>query len=143
MQHQRQQTILIAENNAADAFLLRRAFRKADLPCQLRFVADGQEALTYIQGNAPYTDRDIFPRPALLLLDLDIPLVTGFDVLRWLKANPAFNHLPVVILSSSATETDKALEATLGARGYYVKSVDPVDSVNMFKELGKQWLDPK
>jgi len=106
-------------------------------------VADGQEALTYIQGNAPYTDRDIFPRPALLLLDLDIPLVTGFDVLRWLKANPAFNHLPVVILSSSATETDKALEATLGARGYYVKSVDPVDSVNMFKELGKQWLDPK
>src|SRR5438552_2718781 len=135
MEQQRQQTILIAENNVADAFLLRRAFRKADLPYQLRFVSDGQEALNYLQGSPPYTDRDIFPKPALLLLDLDMPHVTGFDILRWLKANPPFNQLPVVVLSSSAAETDKTLAATLGARAYYVKSADPVESVRIFKEL--------
>jgi len=142
MEHSRQQTILVAGNNSADAFLLRRAFRKAELPYQLRFVNDGQEVLSYLQGTAPYTDRDIFPKPQLLLLDLDMPNMNGFEVLRWLQSSVLFDYLPVVVLSTSDVEGDKALAGKLGARGYYVKSARAAEVVKMFEELGKQWLDP-
>src|SRR5881394_2019582 len=95
-------TILVIEDNANDAFLLRRALAKTNLPYQLRFVSDGQNALNYLEGTAPYADRQTFPLPALVLLDLRMPVLDGFDVLRRLGNDPRLGHLPVVILSGVA-----------------------------------------
>jgi CheY-like chemotaxis protein len=135
-----QPTILVVEDNASDAFLLRRALAKTNLAYQLRFVSDGQNALNYLEGSAPYTDRQTFPIPALMLLDLRGPLLDGFDVLRRLLNNPRFGQVPVVVLSGSSSEEDRALATTLGAKTYYIKSTDPHHAVDMFIEIGKQWL---
>jgi CheY-like chemotaxis protein len=136
-----QPTILVVEDNANDAFLLRRALAKTNLPYQLRFVSDGQNALNYLEGVAPYADRQTFPLPGLVLLDLRMPVLDGFDVLRRLGNNPRFGHLPVVVLATSGSDDDRTMAANLGAKAYYTKSTDPRDAVNMFKEVGKQWLE--
>ena len=134
-------TILIAEDDATDAFLLRRALAKTNLHYQLRFVADGENVLNYLEGTAPYQDRQTFPFPGLLLLDLRMPVLDGFGVLRRLGNAPRFGHLPVVVFSGSASEEDRMLAGSLGAKAFYVKSGDPRDVVSMFKELGRQWLE--
>jgi CheY-like chemotaxis protein len=135
-----QPTILVVEDDATDAFLLRRALTKTNLPCQLRFVSDAQGALNYLKGVSPYADRQTFPLPALVLLDIRFPVLDGLEFLRRVNSHPRFGQLPVVVLASSASASDRALAENLGARAYYIKSGDPRDAVNMFKELGRQWL---
>ena len=135
-----QPTILVVEDNASDAFLLRRALAKTSLPYQLRFVSDGQNALKYLEGLAPYADRQTFPVPGLVVLDLRGPVLDGFDVLRQLVSSPRFGQVPIVVLSGSSSEEDRARAAELGAKAYYTKSENPREAANMFKEIGKQWL---
>ena len=142
MNPEAQPTILIVEDDASDAFLLRRALARTNLPYQLRFVSDGQNALNYLEGTSPYADRQTFPFPGLVLLDLRMPVLDGFDVLRRLADNPRCAHLPVVIFAGSVSEKDRALARNLGAKGYYFKSGDARDAANMFEELGRQWLEP-
>jgi CheY-like chemotaxis protein len=116
-------TILVAEDNDLDADFLLRAFTKTGLPHQLRFVRDGKEAIDYLDGIAPYNDRQLFPVPHLLLLDLKLLRVDGFKVLRWLQvAN--LKRLPVIVMSDSDLETDKRFAKHLGALEYHVKSSD-------------------
>jgi CheY-like chemotaxis protein len=135
-----QPTILVVEDDPTDVFLLRRALAKTNLAYQLRFVSDGQSALNYLEGLAPYADRQTFPLPELVLLDLRVPVLDGFDVLRRLGSHPRFGRLPVFVLSASTFDNDRALARNLGAKAYYVKSGDPRDAANMFKQLGRQWL---
>jgi two-component system response regulator len=140
MSPESQVTILVVEDNPSDAFLLRRALAKTNLPYQLRFVSDAQTALNYLEGSAPYTDRQTFPVPGLVLLDLRLPVLDGFDVLRKLVGNPRFGQVPVVVLSASSAEEDRAQATNLGAKAYYTKSEDSRVTANMFKEIGQQWL---
>src|SRR5512137_241283 len=90
--------ILLAEDDENDIFLMGRAFDRAGIPNPLFVVHNGQEAIDYLAGNGAYGRRDRFPLPGLILLDLKMPWMDGFDVLKWLRARPQFDELPVVVL---------------------------------------------
>ena len=92
--------VLVAEDEQSDAHILRLAFQRAGIPRSLVVVTDGQEAIDYLCGNPPYTDRSAHPLPGLLLVDLKMPRMTGFDVLAWLASRPDFQHLPAIVFSS-------------------------------------------
>ena len=108
--------ILLAEDDANDVFFLRRAFQKATVKCRIVDVPNGQEAIRYLEGKQPYGNPTDFPKPSLLLLDLKMPLVNGFEVLEWIGTQGAFEDLPALVLSSSAHEEDMARARELGAR---------------------------
>src|ERR1041385_4413645 len=99
-------TILVAEDNPEDAFLLKRAFLQAGINVRLDFVQDGEEVIHYLKGENGFSDRTAFPFPTLLLLDLKMPRLDGFDVLRWLQGQGGLRRLPVTVLSSSDQPKD-------------------------------------
>ena len=113
--------VLVAEDNATDAFFLQRAFSRAGMPVSLHFVRDGQEVIDYLQGLGAFADRTAHPLPKLLLLDLDMPRMTGFDVLSWIRHRPDLNELQVVIFSGSNEPKDVRRAFGLGANSYWVK----------------------
>ena len=115
------QTILLVEDNEHDAFLLRRALEKARIECSLQVVVNGQEALDYLAGVSAYADRDRYPMPVLVFLDLTLPRVHGLEVLAWARLQPELVGLAFVILSSSDGERDRRRAAALGVRAYLVK----------------------
>ncbi len=132
-------TILLAEDDDNDVFLMRAALKKAAVPAQLIVARDGQEALDYLGGNgngAPHPGHV----PSLLLLDLKMPRLNGFDVLTWIESRPELSQLPVVILSSSSQESDIARARQLGADDYQVKPSDFHDLVSLVKALQVRWL---
>ena len=87
-------------------------------------VTDGQQAKDYLAGTGKYTDRESFRVPAMILLDLKLPLVSGFEVLEWMRGQPGLAELPVVILTGSSEVRDRQQARELGVRGYYVKPPD-------------------
>jgi CheY-like chemotaxis protein len=132
--------ILVAEDDANDVFFLRRAFQKAGIKCQIFDVSNGQEAIAYLLGTPPYLKRSDFPVPQLLLLDLKMPLLNGFDLLDWLKTQPELSDLPALVLSSSAHEEDVSRAQSLGAREYHVKPSDLAQLTELARQLGARWL---
>jgi len=134
-------TILVADDDPNDVFFLRRAFQKTGLEHPVVHVTDGQEAIDYLRGEADYSDRSRFPLPALLLLDLKMPKVDGFDVLSWLKNRPDLADLPVVVLSSSSREDDIQRARELGADDYRVKPADFDDLLTLAQDVAIRWLN--
>jgi CheY-like chemotaxis protein len=134
-------TILVAEDNEDDVFFLRRAFQNADLPYEIIFVPNGREAIDYLSGRQPYDNRERFPLPKALILDLKMPIQGGFDVLEWTRSQPELKDLPVMIHSSSELDVDRSRAKELGANAYYVKSAETRQIVAMFRELIREWID--
>jgi len=135
--------ILVAEDDPNDVFFLRRAFQKASVKCRILDVPNGQEAIRYLEGSTPYSNRADFPLPNLLLLDLKMPLMNGFDVLEWLRTRPSMAELPALVLSSSAHEEDVTRARSLGARDYHVKPSDLNQLTQLAQELGAKWVQPR
>jgi CheY-like chemotaxis protein len=133
--------VLIAEDEESDAVILRFAFQRAGLAHQLFVVRDGQAAIDYLVGSAPYDDRQEYPLPKLLLLDLKMPRMNGFDVLAWLTLQPQFHDLPAVVLSSSAAQADVAKARQMGAREYFVKPHGLTELVGIVEALHNRWLN--
>src|SRR5437762_3999648 len=106
--------ILLAEDDKNDIFLMRRAFDTAGFQNPLFVVHNGQEAIHYLDGVGEYASRDKYPLPGLLLLDLKMPLMDGFDVLAWLRVHSQFDSLPLVVLSSSRHEFDVEKSRQMG-----------------------------
>lgn len=115
-------TVLYAEDDENDAFFMRRAFAKMDARHSLCVVPDGRRAIEYLSAEGPYADRTKFPFPTLLLLDIKMPMVSGLEVLKWVRARPEFSELRVVMLTSSTQPADVAFCAAHGANAYLVKS---------------------
>ncbi len=122
-------SVLYVEDDPNDAFLVEMAFRKARLPLQMRHLADGQEALDYLSGSAAFSDRSRYPLPELVLLDLKLPRMDGFEVLSWARSRGDLRRLPIFVLSSSDLPDDIAKARKLGATDYFVKSADFSDLV--------------
>jgi CheY-like chemotaxis protein len=132
--------ILVAEDEETDVMLLRWAFEKAGVPHSLILARDGQEAVDYFAGEGDYADRVRHPLPCLLLLDLKMPRMSGFDVLAWLGERPQFDDVPRIVLSSSTYESDIRRARQLGASDFRTKPHALVDFVQLIRELHREWL---
>lgn len=113
--------MLVIEDDENDAILLRRAFDTVTGEISIQFVRDGQQALAYLKGIGQYADRKLYPVPNLIVLDLKMPGPSGFDVLRWLRAQAAYQCVPVIVLSGSMWPGDIDQAYRLGANSYLVK----------------------
>jgi CheY-like chemotaxis protein len=125
--------VLLVEDNPDDALLMRSAWRSAGITNRLPHVSDGEQALEYLHGRGVYADRQKYPFPIAVFLDLKMPRIDGLEVLASIRADPKLRHLHVDILSASARSADveKALE--LGANGYIVKPSRVEDLVEMVR----------
>ena len=133
-------SILLVEDDGNDIILIKRAFKKAKTINPLKVVTDGEEAINYLKGEGKFTDRIQYPLPVLILLDLKLPLKSGFEVLEWLKKQEGLKRIPVVILTSSSESKDINLAYDLGANTYLVKPVHFEDLIEMLKTLGFYWM---
>jgi CheY-like chemotaxis protein len=130
--------ILQVEDDPNDVFLLQHAMRKAGIANPTQIARDGQEAIDYLQGSGKFADREQFPLPCLVLLDLKLPYVMGLDVLRWIRNQPI--ALAVIILSASAEETDLVAAYRLGANAFLTKPSEANKLEDMAKAIKEFWL---
>lgn len=133
-------TILLVEDNPDDEELTLRALSRNNISNEVVVVRDGQEAVDWLEGTGPHSDRNPAEIPALILLDLKLPKIDGLDVLRRLRANPRTALVPVVILTSSKEERDRASGYQSGANSYVQKPVDFTAFVDAVRQLGMYWL---
>lgn len=132
--------ILLVEDNSMDIELTLDAFHEAKLLNTIYVVKSGLEALDYLLGKGKYSDRQEYPLPNLVLLDLKLPGIDGFEVLEKIKSTPVLKRLPVVILTSSKEEGDRALSYDRGANSYLVKPVSFEGFLGIVREINGYWL---
>jgi CheY-like chemotaxis protein len=135
--------ILLAEDDENDIILMRRGFERAAIPNPLFVVHDGQEAVDYLAGARNFSQREQYPLPGLMLLDLKLPWMDGFDVLTWLRTQPQFDTLPVVVLTSSRLQSDIDRSRQMGVYDYRVKPNQFEDLVRLLDDVRKCWLDKR
>jgi CheY-like chemotaxis protein len=131
--------ILQVEDDENDVLLLQHVFAQAGILNPVHVATDGQQAIDYLAGVGRYTERDKFPMPRLVLLDLKIPKVMGLEVLRWIRQQPALNALRVVVFSSSDHPADVKAAHHLGANSYYVKPCMVEERLKIAQEM-KRWF---
>lgn len=127
--------VLYAEDDDNDAFLMRRAFKKVGVPNSLHIVDDGKMAISYLAGEGVYADRASYPLPALLLLDLKMPRMTGLEVLAWVRERSEFQSLTVIMFTSSTQDRDVKSAFALKANAYLVKPPDPARLLRIVADL--------
>ncbi len=132
--------ILLAEDDPAHAEIVRRTMEMARIANQMEHVEDGQQALDYLYRRGAYSNPDDAPRPGLILLDLRMPRVDGLEVLKQIKTDPELMRIPVVVLTTSAAETDMAKAYDHHANSYLIKPVDFTKFTAMMEIIGYYWL---
>ena len=132
-------TILLVDDSENDLILLRIAFKKADVTNPLQDVRNGEEAIAFLHGDGQYNDRNRFPLPAVVLLDLNMPRKNGFDVLSWRGTQPALKPLPIIILTASSRMEDVERAFDLGANCFLVKPATLEELIAMIRCL-RDWL---
>jgi len=133
-------TILLVEDDPNDVMLIERAFRKVNIANPLQTVTDGEQAVAYLAGQEPYVDREHYPLPVLILLDLKLPRKSGLEVLAWMKGQTSLMRIPVVVLTSSKETSDINRAYDLGANSYLTKPVAFDGLLNIVKALNLYWL---
>lgn len=123
MTEQHKKIILIVEDTPSDLFLLKRAFHKLNAEFELQVVTNAQAALSYLQGEEPYSDRAQYPLPGLIMLDLKLPGMPGLDFLKWVRQQPQLQNLPIIALTAFGLR-DLPRAYDLGADFYLLKPPD-------------------
>src|SRR5687768_11610983 len=131
--------ILLVDDSEFDILLMRAAFKKAQFQPVLQVVRNGEEAIAYLAGTGEYNDRARFPLPTLMLLDINMPKKNGFEVLRWLRADPVVKRLSVTMLTASLRPEDVDLAFDLGANSYLVKPSNLESLADMLRTL-RDWI---
>lgn len=134
-------TVLLAEDNPDDVVLVRRAWRQSQRQVSLQVVDDGEAAIRYLLGEAPYADRIAHPPPRLVLLDWKLPRLRGVEVLRRIRADPAFDALPVVVLTSSREQEDIVEAYAARANSYLHKPITAQALAILLDDVGHYWLE--
>lgn len=134
-------TILLVEDEPAHAEIVRRNFETIRIANTLKHVSDGEAALDYLYRNNSFSNPASSPRPGLILLDLRLPKVDGLQVLKTIKGDPDLNTIPVVVLSTSASETDIDMAYTNKANSYLVKPVDFTQFSDLLQAIGSYWVE--
>jgi CheY-like chemotaxis protein len=132
-------SILLVEDNPRDVELIQRAFKQARMANPIHVVIDGVEAMDYLSGAGIFADRAKYPLPFLVLLDLNLPKVSGLDVLQWLRKQPELNKVCVVILTSSRESNDMESAYALGANSYLSKPGSIEQLVMLMNGLELRW----
>ena len=132
--------ILMADDDPDDRLLARDAFAEARMHNRLVFVEDGEEVIDYLNRRGKYRDAGEYPMPGLILLDLNMPRRDGREVLAEIKADPAFKHIPVVVLTTSRAEEDVMKSYRNGGTSYIVKPVTFRELTEVVREIGRYWL---
>jgi CheY-like chemotaxis protein len=140
MQDEQPYTILLVEDEPAHAEIVRRSFETIGIANMLQHVSDGEAALDYLYRNNEFSDPATSPRPGLILLDLRLPKVDGQQLLKTIKSDPNLNSIPVVVLTTSASEADIAMAYSNNANSYLVKPVDFQQFSELLKTVGTYWM---
>jgi CheY-like chemotaxis protein len=133
--------ILMAEDDLDDQILVKEAFKENHLLNDLYFVEDGEALMDFLYNRGKYSDPSQAPRPAIILLDLNMPKKDGREALAEIKANPVFRSIPIVILTTSKEEEDIIRSYNIGANSYITKPVTFEALVDVLKSLKKYWFE--
>ncbi|MEH6628417.1 MAG: response regulator [Motiliproteus sp.] len=131
--------VLMAEDSEHDIIATRRAWRKESIPHPLYIVTDGEQCLDYLYRNGSYSDPKFSPRPGLLLLDINMPKMSGLEVLKKLRADKTFCDLPVVMLTTSKAEQDRMGSYILGANAFITKPIGFENFSAALKHISNFW----
>lgn len=132
--------LLLVEDNPMDVALTLDAFTQAKLKNRMMVARNGQEALDYLFGREKYADRKLFPMPNLILLDLKMPGIDGFEVLRQIKQTEKLRRIPVVILTSSKEEGDRTMSYDIGANSYLLKPISFDGFIEVVRKIDDYWF---
>jgi len=132
-------TVLLADDNEDDAHLVQLALKRASILQPLQIVADGVEAIDYLCGRGRYENRTEFPFPRVLITDLKMPRMNGFEVIEWLNNHPECSVIPTVVFSASAQEADVERAYRLGASAYFRKPGALNDRCDLLKVVFNFW----
>jgi CheY-like chemotaxis protein len=132
--------ILLAEDNQDDVFIMKRAMKAAGFNVSLQVAPNGQETVDYLAGKGQFADREKYPLPCLLLLDMKMPYLSGLDVIKWIRRDLNLATLLVVFLTSSRDDMDIDQAYRFGANAYLVKPPDSQKLVEMLESLKTFWL---
>jgi len=135
-------SILLAEDDPTDVFFITRALRKAGFENQIHVVQTPQLVLDYLQRNEPYSDPSKFSDPGLIIVDGNI-LGKPHEALIWIREQPRFKNLPVVVFSGSQNPEHEKLALQLGANAYHVKAQNPEEFAQTIKVIAERWLHSK
>ena len=133
-------TILLVEDNEDDAFFMRRALREAGIENPVQLAEDGRQAIEYLSGAGKFADRVAHPLPMIVFLDLKLPFKSGHDVLEWIRAQPQFAKLIVIVLTSSSEPIDLNRAYKAGANSYVVKPATADQLLETAKAFKLWWL---
>jgi CheY-like chemotaxis protein len=123
------------EDEESEVALLREAFTRVGILNPVRVARDGQEAIQYLAGEGRFSNRSIYPKPELALLDLRVPKVPGLEVLSWIREQPALDSLRVAVLSSSEDPADVEFACALGISAYYIKPASMSERIRLAEEI--------
>jgi len=131
--------ILLVDDSKDDSLLLKHEFERAGLANPLYFLSSGADAVAYLAGQGKFKDRSMYPMPSVLLLDLKMPGMDGFDVLSWIAKRPELRRLLIVVLSGSADVKQVTRAYDLGANSYLTKPTNPYDLANLANFFRGYW----
>ena len=132
--------MLYAEDEEDDVFFMRRACARTNFAAALKIVPDGQATVDYLAGTAPFRDRTEHPFPSVVALDLNLPILSGLEVLRWIRLQPELSGLVVVVLTSSNQASDLERAYKLGANSYLLKPCVPAEFEALVLSLYDYWF---
>jgi len=132
--------ILLVEDNKMDIALTLDAFREAHLSNKIHVVTCGEDALKYMFGEDKYSDRDNYPLPNIILLDIKMPGIDGHEVLKRIKNTKGIKRIPIIILTSSKEEGDRIMSYDLGANSYLVKPISFEGFLEVVNKVTDYWI---
>ena len=136
-------TILYVEDDPNDAVVFERALKKSGLALDLQIAPDGQFAVEYLTGEDQYADREQYPLPQIILSDMKMYRMGGVELLQWVRSNPQFCKLPVVLYSTSSEEIDVSQAAAAGATAYFRKTYQCLEVIGFLREWLEHGATPK
>jgi len=133
-------TILFVDDSEEDRELMRYALNKAHVPNPVVELQSGEEAIHYLSGDGDFADRERYPLPCMIITDLKMPRVDGFELLEWLRLRPEFHRVPKIVLTASADDGDKVRAHKLGACAYFVKPAQLIQLVEVVRQMDDEWI---
>ena len=133
-------TVLIADDDPEDRMLIEDAFEESCLANDLQFVEDGEELLDYLRRRDKYAEPSTSPRPGIILLDLNMPRMDGWEALKEIKSDPHLRKIPIVVMTTSKAEQDIVRSYDLGVNSFVTKPVTFAGLVEVVKMLSRYWF---